>query len=218
MYSSIPSRLQPPREEKALEKQVSCWACSSDDVLISRSAKLACSHRVYHSCLRDTFRKSISDRAYMPPKCCTSNPIPLKHVDRLFDSRFKKTLNRKSQEFNTHDSIYCPAHDCGEWIKQMYITVEDRGRKVGKCQHCDTRVCCTCKSKMHSSRDCPTEVTLESPEPENQRQREPTRTKVTGDNSGANIDPRPTLKVQTSVRCARRDSNNSRSHQRSATK
>jgi hypothetical protein len=151
--SSIFSRLLPPTPHVP-EKKISCLTCGSDDVLISRSAKLACSHRMCHECLRRIFTMSVTDPAHMPPRCCTSEHIPLKHVDKLFDQNFKKTWNRKFQEYTTRNRIYCPARGCGEWIKPNHITVE-HGRKVGKCKRCNTRVCCMCNNKMHTSRECP---------------------------------------------------------------
>ena len=151
--SSIFSRLLPPAPV-ASEKRISCLTCGADDVLILRSAKLACSHRMCHECLRRIFTMSVTDPAHMPPRCCTSEHIPLKHVDKLFDQNFKKTWNRKFQEYTTRNRIYCPARGCGEWIKPNHIVVE-HGRKVGKCKRCHTRVCCTCNNKMHTSRECP---------------------------------------------------------------
>lgn len=136
------------------EKKISCLTCGSEDVPISRSAKLACSHRMCHECLRRIFTMSVTDPAHMPPRCCTSEHIPLKHVDKLFDQNFKKTWNRKFQEYTTRDRVYCPARGCSEWIKPSHIMVE-HGRKVGKCKRCNTRVCCTCNNKMHNSRECP---------------------------------------------------------------
>jgi hypothetical protein len=151
--SSIFSRFLAPTP-RVPGKRISCLTCGSDDVLISRSAKLACSHRMCHECLRRIFTMSVTDPAHMPPRCCTSEHIPLKHVDELFDQAFKKTWNRKFQEYTTRNRIYCPARSCGEWIKPNHITVE-HGRKVGKCKRCNTRVCCTCNNKMHTSRECP---------------------------------------------------------------
>jgi hypothetical protein len=150
---SILSRFLPPTPVVP-EKQISCLTCGSDDVLVSRSAKLACSHRMCHECLRRIFTMSVTDPAHMPPRCCTSAHIPLKHVDKLFDQNFKKNWNRKFQEYTTRNKIYCPARGCGEWIKPTHVTVE-HGRKVGRCKRCNTRVCCTCNNKMHTSRECP---------------------------------------------------------------
>src|SRR2546423_9357527 len=151
--SSIFSRLLPPTPVLS-EKKISCLTCGADDVLISRSAKLACSHRMCHECLRRIFTMSVTDPAHMPPRCCTTEHIPLKHVDKLFDQNFKKTWNRKFQEYTTRNKVYCPARGCGEWIKPSHITVE-HGRKVGKCKRCNARVCCTCNNKLHTSRECP---------------------------------------------------------------
>jgi hypothetical protein len=90
----------------------------------------------------------------MPPKCCTRDFIPLKHVDRLFDAAFKKTWNRKFVEYSTKNRIYCPARRCGEWIKPSNIH-KDNGVKYGKCSRCKMKVCCQCNGKWHGSKDCP---------------------------------------------------------------
>jgi hypothetical protein len=90
----------------------------------------------------------------MPPKCCTADVIPLKHVEKLFDNNFKKNWNLKFQEYTTKNRIYCPARRCGEWIKPGNIHKED-GRKYGKCGRCKTKVCCLCNGKWHGTKDCP---------------------------------------------------------------
>jgi len=103
---------------------------------------------------------SVTDPAHMPPTCCTSDHIPLKHVDKLFDVKFKVKWNKKYQEYTTKNRIYCPARGCGEWIKPANIHVEtsggvNGGRKYGKCQRCRTKVCVTCNGKWHTGRECP---------------------------------------------------------------
>lgn len=90
----------------------------------------------------------------MPPKCCTADVIPLKHVERLFDANFKRNWNLKFQEYSTKNRIYCPARRCGEWIKPGNIHKED-GKKYGKCGRCKTKVCCLCNGKWHGTKDCP---------------------------------------------------------------
>ncbi|KIW11353.1 hypothetical protein PV08_10653 [Exophiala spinifera] len=135
-------------------KKVSCLTCGADDVPIVKSAKLPCSHRMCHSCLKRIFTMSVKDPAHMPPRCCTDQHIDLKHVDKLFDQKFKVLWNRKYDEFKTKNRIYCPARKCGAWIKPHYMKIEN-GRKVGKCKQCKTRVCGICSQKMHVSRDCP---------------------------------------------------------------
>jgi IBR domain, a half RING-finger domain len=90
----------------------------------------------------------------MPPRCCTAEGIDLTHVDKLFDQNFKKTWNRKFDEYKTKNKVYCIGKCCGEWIKPHHITVE-HGRKIGKCKRCGTRVCAICNNKAHVSRDCP---------------------------------------------------------------
>lgn len=151
---SIFSSLVTPRTLIPVKK-ISCLTCGSDDVPISRSAKLSCNHRMCHSCLRRIFTMSVSDPAHMPPRCCTSEHIPLKHVDKLFDQTFKKTWNRKFQEYTTRNRIYCPSRGCGEWIKPNHIETDKSGRKVGKCKRCSTKVCCVCNNKAHKSSECP---------------------------------------------------------------
>ncbi len=103
---------------------------------------------------------SVTDPAHMPPTCCTSDHIPLKHVDKLFDVKFKMKWNKKYQEYTTKNRTYCPAKGCGEWIKPANIHVDtsggvNGGRKYGKCQRCRTKVCVTCNGKWHTGRECP---------------------------------------------------------------
>lgn len=133
---------------------VECLACMADDIPKSKAAKLKCGHRMCNSCLKRLFKLSITDPQHMPPKCCTAEHIPLKHVDKLFDVNFKKTWNRKFQEFSTKNRIYCPARRCGEWIKPADIHKEN-GIKYGKCSRCKTKVCCLCNGKWHGKKDCP---------------------------------------------------------------
>ena len=113
-----------------------------------------------YACLKRIFIMSVSDPQHMPPRCCTSEHIPLKHVDKLFDYKFKKNWNRKYQEYMTGNRIYCPARGCGEWIKPSNIYVDlssgaTGGRKYGKCSSCKTKVCVICNGKFHRTRDCP---------------------------------------------------------------
>ncbi|GAD95803.1 zinc knuckle containing protein [Paecilomyces variotii No. 5] len=142
------------------QRKITCLTCFSDDVPVSRSAKLACSHRMCHACLKRIFTMSVTDPQHMPPRCCTSQHIPLKHVDKLFDTKFKIKWNKKYQEYTTKNRIYCPTKGCGEWIKPDHIFVDTSGgatggRKYGKCSRCKTKVCCTCNGKWHSGKECP---------------------------------------------------------------
>jgi hypothetical protein len=108
-----------------------------------------------HSCLKRIFTMSVSDPAHMPPRCCTTDHIPLKHVDKLFDQAFKKTWNHKFQEYTTRNRIYCPSRGCGSWIKPSHISTDSTGRRIGKCKRCSTRVCCQCNNRAHKSSECP---------------------------------------------------------------
>lgn len=141
------------------ELRVECLTCMSD-VAVSKSAKLACGHQMCNSCLRRIFNLSVSDPQHMPPKCCTQDHIPLEHVEKLFDIKFKKKWNKKYQEYTTKNRVYCPGKGCGEWIKPSHIFLDttggpNGGRKYGKCSRCKTKVCCTCNCKWHSSKECP---------------------------------------------------------------
>ncbi|KAJ9632406.1 hypothetical protein H2203_000811 [Taxawa tesnikishii (nom. ined.)] len=136
-------------------RMVDCLTCGADDVPIIRSAKLACGHRMCHSCLKRIFTMSVTDPAHMPPKCCTSQHIPLKHVEHLFSLKFKVLWNKKYQEYTTKNRLYCPARGCGEWIKPSNIH-SDQGRKYGKCTKCRTKVCALCNGKWHGrQQECP---------------------------------------------------------------
>ena len=140
--------------------RVECLTCLSDDVPLSKSAKLGCGHTMCHDCLKRIFTLSVTDPQHMPPKCCTQDHISLKHVDRLFDVKFKIRWNKKYQEYTTKNRIYCPRRGCGEWIKPANIHSDNsfgrgQARKYGKCKRCGTKVCCTCNGKWHARKECP---------------------------------------------------------------
>ncbi|KAF2765347.1 hypothetical protein EJ03DRAFT_280251 [Teratosphaeria nubilosa] len=138
-----------------LSRLVECLTCGSDDVPHPQSAKLSCGHRMCHDCLKRIFEMSVKDPAHMPPKCCTEDHIPLKHVEKLFDLKFKMIWNRKYQEYNTKNRIYCVQPKCGEWIKPSHIQRNSSGRKYAQCPRCKTKVCIICNNKMHKSSECP---------------------------------------------------------------
>ncbi|KAI5356963.1 Putative IBR domain, Zinc finger, RING-type, E3 ubiquitin ligase RBR family, TRIAD [Septoria linicola] len=145
--SSISTAPPPPR-------LVECLTCGSDDVPSASTAKLTCGHRMCHDCLKRVFDMSLKDPAHMPPRCCTKEHIPLKHVDKLFDLKFKVLWNRKYKEYHTKNRIYCPTPKCGEWINPSHIHTS-KGRKYAQCPRCTTKVCTSCNAKMHKSSDCP---------------------------------------------------------------
>ena len=118
--------------------------------------KLKCGHRMCHNCLKRNFRLSIVDLQHMPPKCCTSDFIPLKHVDKLFDTEFKKKWNRKFMEATTKNRIYCPIPSCAEWIKpgNGSHAHKDTSRNYNWCNRCETKICIKCSSKWHGTTKC----------------------------------------------------------------
>lgn len=133
---------------------VECLTCGADDVPSTKTAKLACGHRMCHDCLQRVFEMSVKDPEHMPPKCCTDQHIPLSHVDKLFNLKFKALWNRKYQEYHTKNRVYCPMPQCGHWIKPSHIYTTG-ARKYASCPRCKTKVCALCNNKMHRSRDCP---------------------------------------------------------------
>ena len=120
----------------------------------TKAPKLKCGHRMCHSCLKRNFELSLTDPQHMPPRCCTQDRISLRHVDSLFDTSFKKTWNRKYEEFTTQNRLYCPSKKCGEWIKPSRIQ-QVGNRQIAYCSRCKTKVCVACNGKWHSSLDCP---------------------------------------------------------------
>lgn len=120
----------------------------------SRVSRLKCGHSMCAPCLERIFKLSITDPQHMPPRCCTQDHIPLKHVDHLFDRGFKKTWNLKFAEVTTKNKTYCPARECSEWIQPANIRREG-GRKSARCDRCGTKVCCSCNGRWHGSGPCP---------------------------------------------------------------
>ncbi|TLD37419.1 zinc knuckle containing protein [Venturia nashicola] len=131
-----------------------CITCL-DDVPARRTARLECKHRMCHSCLKRVFTLSTTDPQLMPPRCCTEKEIPLAHVDKLFDVKFKLLWNRKFAEYATKNRLYCPRKGCGIWIKPKYIGKDKTtGREIGICKECKTEVCKKCNMKWHGRREC----------------------------------------------------------------
>ena len=131
---------------------VKCVACLSK-VPLDRCAYLACQHHMCPSCLRRIFTLSITFPQLMPPKCCTADHIPLRHVDRLFDLKFKKTWNSKYREYTTkpEDLILCPARGCDAWIIHRPQDQSLHGKQMSVvCKACKTKVCCHCKGPWHA--------------------------------------------------------------------
>jgi IBR domain, a half RING-finger domain len=129
--------------------------CLSDDIPRDKAAKLQCGHYMCNACLKRIFELSVKDPQHMPPKCCTSDHILLKHVDRLFNNDFKRLWNKKHIEYTTKNRMYCPGKRCGEWINPKKHVHIDGGTKYAKCGSCHTKICCLCNGKWHGKRDCP---------------------------------------------------------------
>ena len=126
-----------------------------DDLNPRKMAKLKCGHRMCYSCLKRSFKLSITDPQHMPPRCCSADNIPLKHVEKLFDNEFKKTWNKKFVEYSTKNCLYCVKRGCNEFIRPEDIHHADDGRKYGRCARCRTKVCVRCNEKWHGGRECP---------------------------------------------------------------
>lgn len=121
---------------------------------MSRTVKLKCLHRMCHNCLHYIFMQSLTDPHWMPPRCCTSDHIPLKHVANMFDANFKREWNRKYIRYCTKYRLYCPSRHCGEWIRPEEIRREG-GRKHGRCSRCKIKICGSCSGKWHQQPECP---------------------------------------------------------------
>ncbi|KAI5794517.1 hypothetical protein DFH27DRAFT_463763, partial [Peziza echinospora] len=132
-----------------------CVTCLSDDIPRHQAAKLHCGHYFCNDCLKRLFDLSLTDPAHMPPRCCTRDHIPLKHVDRLLTYQTKKLWNKKYAEYTTANRIYCPTRDCGEWIQPRDIM-----GKIGRCSRCKGKVCTMCNGKAHGLKDCPKDEDL----------------------------------------------------------
>ena len=133
----------------------------TDDLPESRAPKLPCKHNMCFACLKRIFTMSVADPQHMPPKCCTDDCIPLKHIEARFDNDFKRKWNRKYQEYTTANRLYCPSKGCGAWIPPRDIKPDPAApgdRKAGRCPKCHTKVCTRCNGRWHpAAADCPTD-------------------------------------------------------------
>ncbi|KAJ6262944.1 hypothetical protein Dda_1502 [Drechslerella dactyloides] len=136
-------------------KMVECITCLSDDIPETEAAQLECGHAFCNDCLVRLFDLSLTDPAHMPPRCCQpTQHIPLRHVDKLLSTKTKILWNKKYQEYTTTNRRYCPATDCGEWIRPKdFTTVE--GIEIGTCPRCKLKICGLCGLKEHGTEECP---------------------------------------------------------------
>ncbi|KAL7269454.1 hypothetical protein RUND412_007888 [Rhizina undulata] len=144
------------KPEKLTQHRVECVTCMTDDIPAKDAAKLNCGHHFCPDCLKRIFTLSLTDPAHMPPRCCTEEHIPLKHVNKLLPYETKKLWNKKYIEFTTANRLYCPTTDCGEWIHPRDI-VDD----IGRCGRCRAKVCALCNGKAHPNGECPKDEELQ---------------------------------------------------------
>lgn len=131
------------------------------DVSVKKAAHLKCGHWMCNSCIKRAFTLSVEDAAHMPPKCCTKDPIQIRHAERLFDDHFKRNWNSKFTEYTTKNRLYCPARRCGHFIRPSKIKTKSDGRQYARCSHCDTKVCARCSNRWHKTFDCPKDDTID---------------------------------------------------------
>ncbi|KAI0817384.1 hypothetical protein GGR55DRAFT_620202 [Xylaria sp. FL0064] len=134
-----------------------CVACG-DSIPMKKLAKLECGHRWCNKCLKRRFKVSIEDAQNMPPRCCTKDIIPLKHVNDLFNDDFKRTWNEKFARFLNRDCNYCPRANCRERIRPADLRHHSNGRTSATCRKCNTEICGLCYHKWHKSRRCPADA------------------------------------------------------------
>lgn len=76
---------------------VECRVCL-DNLPATKTAKPDCGHHICYSCLKRLFTISVRGLGYMASGCCLDKPIPVKHVEHLFDDKFKRLWNKRYRE------------------------------------------------------------------------------------------------------------------------
>ncbi|KAI0486164.1 hypothetical protein F4859DRAFT_511164 [Xylaria cf. heliscus] len=138
-------------------KMRACMVCG-DDISTKKLTKLQCGHRWCGSCLKRRFKVSVEDPQNMPPRCCTSDIIPLKHVNDMFNDDFKRIWNEKYAKFSARDRNCCPRVKCKARIYPEDVRHHSNGRTSAKCRKCETEICGVCYKKWHESKHCPTDT------------------------------------------------------------
>ncbi|KAI1827988.1 hypothetical protein F4861DRAFT_236736 [Xylaria intraflava] len=146
---------QTPALPQAYDREPKVHVCVECDEAFPKLAKLKCGHRWCESCLKKRFKASVKDARRMPPKCCTSDIIPLKLVNDLFKDDFKRTWNKRFREFSARNRNYCPRSKCRERIRPEDICHHKNGRTSATCRNCDQEICGVCFNKWHESKVCP---------------------------------------------------------------
>ncbi|KAI0459343.1 hypothetical protein F5B21DRAFT_511446 [Xylaria acuta] len=146
-----------PQPYDKSSKMHACMVCG-DGISTKKSTKLQCGHRWCRPCLKRRFKVSVEDAENMPPRCCTSDIIPLKHVNDMFNDDFKRTWNEKYAKFSARDRNYCPRAKCRAWIRPGDHRHHSNGRTSATCRKCGTEICGECYNKWHESKHCPADA------------------------------------------------------------
>ncbi|KAI1176789.1 hypothetical protein F4777DRAFT_243160 [Nemania sp. FL0916] len=119
-------------------------------------AKLKCGHQWCGFCLRRLFRDAIEDPQGMPPRCCTSDIIPLEYVHGQLDDEIIRAWTEKFAASSSKGRHYCPRSKCREMIQPGDYRYHKNGRTSATCRNCHTEICGECYKKWHDSKHCPT--------------------------------------------------------------
>ncbi|KAK4227869.1 hypothetical protein QBC38DRAFT_182086 [Podospora fimiseda] len=157
-YPDFPgSSVHPAQLEKPAKRLTTCVSCKNDRMLVERTIKLQCAHRMCQDCVRKNFARSMTSPEAMPPRCCSSNAlIPFKKVEDLFDPQFKEAWKRKWREYSQalSNQIYCPSEGCGAVVRPE-SSRHKGGRSHARCTACSTKICCDCHGPWHRQTECP---------------------------------------------------------------
>lgn len=137
--------------------RATCFACK-DELSPSRMTNLECGHWLCSRCLKQRFKNSLTDSRQMPPTCC-SNPIPVKHVDKHFDSVFKRDWNERHYEVSLGNRMYC--FKCGSTVSADSRFRDGILGEIAQCDRCRTKLCVRCHHKAHKLSACPSDPKIE---------------------------------------------------------
>ncbi|KAK0383054.1 hypothetical protein NLU13_8970 [Sarocladium strictum] len=137
---------QSPRPDLCENTMRECMACAG---LFPIHETVSCpsrDHAFCSDCMRTLLRESMFNEARFPPRCCTSEEIPIATIKKVVTPDFMKKWNAKVTEYSlpAAQRVYCCNGRCTAFIPPEQI----RGGE-GHCRGCGHRTCSFCKGPVH---------------------------------------------------------------------
>ncbi|CAE7138440.1 unnamed protein product [Rhizoctonia solani] len=146
---TVPPLLRLPTGSDTVE----CIVCKDPT---AEAFKAPCGCFYDQKCITKLFDKATTDESLFPPKCC-NEPIPLEKIRTLLPPESIQNFEKKTEEFNTPNKLYCTNETCSKFLGSASTTERDKSNII--CRNCSTSTCSFCKNESHAAHiPCKTDV------------------------------------------------------------